>query len=94
MNELMDKMDNLIQALDSCEVVMDLKKLNSSLLEDSLFCEKIQSYHNTFSPEIREELIQNPTFLEYKHQENECNFLIMEINRRLKEIHDKGKCAK
>ena len=37
-------------------------------------------------------IINNSLFREYKHNEAECNFIILEINKRLKEISNKGKC--
>ena len=36
--------------------------------------------------------MNNNLFKEYKEEETEINFIILEINKRLKQINNKGKC--
>ena len=39
-------------------------------------------------------IINNKFFREYKLSENEINYIILEINSKLKQISKKGSCSK
>ena len=42
---------------------------------------------------LKEKILSNKLFKEYKDKEIDLNVLIMQINNKLKEISDKGKCS-
>ena len=93
MNELMEKIDDLLIALDDCSVIQELKQKKECVMKDEELLHKVFEYQNKPTLSLKEEIFKNKNFQEYKHYEAECNLLIMEINHRLKEIHHKGKCG-
>ena len=53
----------------------------------------LNNYNYTKDERIKDKILNNQTFREYKHQEAELNLLILEINSKLKEITKKDKCG-
>jgi len=93
MNELIDKVENLKEELDKNTNIIELKKLTDLIMQDKELLEDIKKYQETNDVILKNKIIENKLFKEYKHLEAECNFIILEINKRLKEINDKGKCS-
>ena len=93
MNELIDKVNNLKESLDSNEKIIKLKEINELIMQDKELLKDIEEYNRTNNLELKNKIINNNLFREYKHNEAECNFIILEINKRLKEINNKGKCC-
>ena len=91
MNELMDKVEDLKKELDELDEIKDLKKINSEIIKDKELLKNIEEYNRTQDENIKEKIINHKLFREYKHKETECNLLILEINKRLKEINNKSK---
>ena len=93
MEELYVKLDNLKKVLDETETVRELKRLTKKLSENKRLLELIEKYNYTQDERIKEQIIKDEEFIEYKHHETELNFLILEINRELKQITKKDKCG-
>ena len=93
MEKLIEKVENLKNALDEEQVVIDLKKLNSEIKTDEELNKLLTEYHNSPSETLRNNLIQNSKIRKYKEKETELNILILEINSNLKQITKKDKCS-
>lgn len=93
MNELIDKVNSLKESLDSNEKIIKLKEINERIMEDKELLKEIEEYNRTNNEKLKNKIINNGLFREYKHNEAECNFIILEINKKLKEISNKGKCG-
>jgi len=93
MNELIDKVSDLKESLDLNEEIIKLKEVNELIMKDKELLKDIEEYNRTNNEELKNKIINNKLFREYKHSEAECNFIILEINKRLKEISNKGKCS-
>lgn len=93
MNELIDKVDNLKKALDEAKEIIKLKEINELIMKDKELLKDIEEYNLKHDEQIKNRIINNKLFREYKHSEAECNYIILEINKRLKEINNKGKCC-
>lgn len=93
MNELIDKVDNLINVIDNTEQVMDIKSLNEEVMKDEKLLSLIKKYQETQDDKLKKEIINNELFSHYKEKETDLNILILEINSKLKEISNKGKCC-
>lgn len=91
MNELIEKVEELKKSLDELDEVKDLKKINSEIIKDKELLKNIEKYNETQDEKIKEKIINHKLFREYKHKETECNLLIMEINKHLKEINNRNK---
>ena len=91
MEELMEKIEKLEEALNACEVVEKLQEKNSEIMKDKELLETIKKYQETQDESLREKIIHHPTFREYKHRETNCNFLILEMNQKLKNSFNKDK---
>lgn len=92
MNEFIETVDNLKKSLDENEKIIKLKEINKLIMQDKELLKDIEDYNINHNEELKEKIINNNLFREYKHNEAECNFIILEINKRLKEINNKGKC--
>ena len=92
MNELIETVDNLKKSLDENDEIIKLKEINELIMIDKELLKDIENYNLTKDEKIKERIINNKLFREYKHSEAECNFIILEINKKLKEISNKGKC--
>ena len=88
----MNKMDNLIESLDSTDLVKDIKELNKKIEEDQELSKLLKEYNNYPTKELKEKIMNNELFREYKVKETDLNILIMEINSKLKGISNKDGC--
>ena len=69
-----------------------LKELNEKLEKDKELLKNIEEYQYTKDINLKNKIMNNNLFKEYKVEETEINFMILEINKRLKQINNKGKC--
>lgn len=93
MNELIGKVENLKDSLNSLEQVKEIEELTRKIMKEKDLLKDIGEYNKTQSETIKERILNNKLFREYKKKETDLNILILEINQRLKEITDKGKCC-
>lgn len=91
MEELIEKVEDVIDALDESSLICDLKKEQEELMKDEKLLKKISEYKSTRNELLKEEILQNTFYRDYKEMETNCNFLIWEINQRLKKIVEKEK---
>ena len=91
MNELIDKTEKLKESIDNLDKIKELKEINNLIMKDKELLKNIEEYNRTQDSKLKEKIINHELFREYKHMENECNFLILEINKRLKEINNGNK---
>ena len=92
MKELIEKVEDFKIELDNTREVKHIKELNNKLNDNKELIDKIKKYNDTLDEKLKNEIIENEFFKEYKLSENEINFLILEINSKLKTISQKGKC--
>lgn len=93
METLYKKIDNLKSILDETECVREIKRLYKEIQKDKNLINLIDKYNYTKDERLKEEILKNNLFREYKHQEAQLNFLILEINQKLKKISKKDKCG-
>lgn len=93
MDELMEKVDNLINSIDNTKQVKDIKVINKLIMEDKELLDLIKRYNETQDENLKKEIINNKLFKDYKEKETELNILILDINSKLKDISNKGKCG-
>ena len=93
MEELYIRIDNLLKALNNSKEVEEIKKYNELINNDKDLLFNIKKYKETNDIRLKEKILSNKLFKEYKDKEIDLNVLIMQINNKLKEISDKGKCS-
>ena len=93
MEELYIKLDNLKLALDETKTIQEIKRWTKKISKNKELLELIEKYNYTQDERIKEKIISNEEFMEYKQQETELNLLILEINQELKKITKKDKCG-
>lgn len=93
MNELIEKVENLKQSIDELEKIKEVKELNKEIIKDKELLKKIEEYNRTSDEKLKQEIINNSLFKKYKVLETDINVIILEINSKLKQINDKGKCG-
>lgn len=92
MEKLLEKLDNLEKALDEEEIVKEIRKLNARIKAEKIE-DLVARYHITQDNKLKEQILQNELFREYKEKETDLNILILKIKERLKEITKKDKCG-
>ena len=90
MEELIAKIDNLINVLEKQDEVIEIRKVNEELKNDKELINLIERYKEDRS--LLKEIENNKLFQKYKEKETDLNILILKINKRLKEITNKGNC--
>lgn len=93
MNELIEKVENLKNEISKTDSVKKIKELNKRVMEDKELTTLVEEYNKTQNEEIKNKILNNPLFQEYKETEIDINVMILAINKKLKEINDKGKCC-
>lgn len=93
MKDLIDKVENLKEALNDTKQVKEIKDINKLIMNDKELLELIKKYNETQDEDIKTKILDNELFKDYKDKETELNILILEINSKLKEISNKGKCC-
>ena len=92
MNELIELVDNLKKELDKTEEVKDIKKYNKIISKDKELLKEIEEYNTSKNDNTKNKIINNNNFLLYKEKETNLNFLILDINSKLKKINIKKDC--
>ena len=93
MNELIEKVENLKESISFTKQVKEIEEISKEIMKEKDLIKDIEEFNRTQSEEIKERILNNKLFREYKKKETDLNILILEINQRLKEITDKGKCC-
>jgi cell fate (sporulation/competence/biofilm development) regulator YlbF (YheA/YmcA/DUF963 family) len=94
MEKLIEKTNELIDAIDKCPTVLEIKELNKELENNKELLNLIEDYKNTKNESIKEKIISNDFFRKYKEKETDINILIMSINQKLKKISNERSCNK
>lgn len=92
MEELIEKVEALKEELNENASVKKIKELNEKLEKDKELLKNIEKYQYTKDINLKNKIMNNNLFKKYKVEETEINFIILEINKRLKQINNKGKC--
>lgn len=92
MEELIEKVNELKEELNNTKQVKELKEINNSIMKDQELLNDIKKYNETQDISIKERIINNKLFRDYKDKETELNILILEINNKLKEINSSRSC--
>ena len=92
MNELLDRLDNLKNELDSSTLVIDLKKCLDKVKKDKELSKLLDEYKVYPNNKTKTKILENKTFQEFKIKETDLNLFIMEMNSKLKTISKKGSC--
>lgn len=88
----MKELDNLIDTLEKNKHIKRIKELNLKVLEDKELTKLIKEYQETNNSNIKEKIMSNNLFKEYKVEETEINLIIMNINTKLKKITGSKEC--
>lgn len=90
----MELVDNLKKELDKKDEIIDIKKYNKIISCDKELLKDIEEYNKTMDSSIKNKIVSNENFNLYKEKETNLNFLILEINSKLKKINIKKDCFK
>ena len=94
MEELILKVNNLIDTIDNSDIVKDIKKYNDKVMKDEKLLKLLEKYQEKKDEKTKEEIMSNKLFQEYKLKESDLNIMIMSINQKLKAISKERSCNK
>ena len=90
MNEIMKKTYELIDVLDNSSLIKELSYYKDKVINDKYILDLINNYNNSISNEekifIKKELYNNINYKKYIENYNKLNYIIMDINNRIKKI--------
>lgn len=89
-SELIELLNNDIRIKKLSTLKEELKK-DDSLIRKIELLKKMNEYTNEYQ-NLKKKIFKNNKFVEYKELENEINFLILEINQKLKKLTNKKGC--
>lgn len=93
MEELIGKVENLKQVLETNEKIQAIREINKKIKDNQELLSLLAEYKKTKSETVKRKIINNKLFEEYKERETDINIIILEINQKLKEISQKGSCS-
>ncbi len=93
MNELIEKVNNLKESIDELEKIKEIKKLNKEVIKDKELLKLVEEYNRTQDEGLKKQIVNNELFKKYKVLETDINVIILEINSKLKQINNEGKCC-
>ncbi len=91
MEELIEKVENLKETISKTEEANRLNELNKKIMQDKELLKDIEEYNKNQDERIKERIIKNPHFREYKKAETDFNLIILGINQKLKELSNERK---
>lgn len=94
MEELIVKVNNLIDTIDNSDIVKEIKISNERVMNDKSLLKLLEDYNKTQDEKIKEKIISNDLFQEYKLKETDLNIMIMSINQKLKAISKERSCKR
>lgn len=97
MKEITEELEKLIDILNKDVRIKKIDSLKKEILSNKKLISKINKLHtlDIYSEEyknIKKELFNNPSFVEFKLIEAELNYLILEINQKLNALTNKREC--
>lgn len=88
--ELYYYLDKVKKELDESSVMKEFIDAKNKVFENKELISLVEEYKKSYNSSLKEKIIDYKEFREYKICENEVNFLILSINKILKEITSKG----
>ena len=96
MNEIMNKTYELIDVLDSSELIKDLELYKDRISSNKELSKLINEGNNTSDDylllDIKRRLYKNNDYKNYMDRYNELMYIVMNINSRYKSLLGKGSC--
>lgn len=96
MNDIMIKTYELIDVLDSSNLILDLVKYRDIILNDKDLRKLIDEGNNTNDEylllDIKRRLYKNKDYKNYMDRYNELMYIVMKINSRYNRLLGKGSC--
>lgn len=90
MNNIIKKTYELIDTLDNSDIIKELSYYKDKVLNDNHLLNLINKYNNSINNEekinIKKELYNNINYKKYMDNYNKLNYIIMDINNRIKKI--------
>ena len=90
MNDIIKKTYELIDTLDNSDIIKELSYYKNKVLNDKHLLNLIIKYNDSLNNEekinIKKELYNNINYKKYMENYNKLNYIIMDINNRIKKI--------
>ena len=81
-----DLIENFIIKLDNSHEIVNIKECFKKIKDNDKLLNKIREYKEGYNEELRKEILRYPELTNYYQAENKLNYLILEINKKLKEL--------
>ena len=93
--EISEKLDELIYTIKNNPEVKELLKLKEAIYSNEDLKKDLDDYRNSYnSIELKSKIINNDLVKKYRQLENKLYFTVLDMNKILNEIVEKGSCSK
>ena len=92
MEELYNKVNNLISKLDDNDLDKEIRDLTIQVSNDKDLIKLLDEYKITKDESLKRKILSNELFQRYKSKETDLNILIMSVNQKLKAINNERSC--
>lgn len=90
MNDIIKKTYELIDILDNSDIIKELSYYKDKIINDKYILDLINKYNNSNNNEeritMKKELYNNINYKKYMENYNKLNYIILDINNRIKKI--------
>ena len=90
MNNIIKKTYDLIDTLDNSNLIKELSYYKDKIINDKYILDLINKYNNSNNNEeritMKKELYNNINYKKYMENYNKLNYIILDINNRIKKI--------
>lgn len=86
MYELLEYLEKFKKNLDSLNCIKEIEKNISTINNNEELKKYLNKYYQTPNENLKQQIYQFEEFKDYKRNENNVNFIILEINSKLKKI--------
>ena len=92
MLELLENLELLKNTMEKDERIKETKQLQRDINNDKELINLINLYKDKPNIQLKYQIYENNNYKKYKELENEIKFLILDINKHLKEIKGSAVC--
>lgn len=92
MDEINNKIEELIDALNDSDIVKDLLLYKDIILKDKCLLDNINKYQQNNDLELKKIIYENNNYKKYINCYNNLFYIVMDINKRINKLIDNRMC--
>lgn len=87
---MINKLYDILKEIDTSIMVQDFKKNKELVYHDKLLLEDIKTYHLNKNNDLKQKIVKNINYINYKKSEREIYLFVLAINKIFKDLKPLG----